>query len=187
MPDSYDGVCGRCLSHPPYFDSAVIPFEFETPVNQLIHQFKYNHQFYAYRPLIEELIKLIDLSSQTLPDIIIPIPLHPRRLFVRGFNQSSMIAKILANELNIPSSNQLLLRHKYTKPQVQLSAKQREQAVKNAFRVGQILNFEHIVLVDDVMTTSHTINQAAKVLKNSGARKISVWALARNTLSYSYR
>lgn len=180
-PGSYDGICGNCLNNPPYYDCALVPFEFKTPVNKLIHQFKYSHQFHAYKPLIQDLLELISISNQSLPDLIIPIPLHPRRLITRGFNQSSLIAKTLSKQLNIPYSNRLLIRHKYSKPQVQLSARQREKAVKNVFQLKQKINVHHIVLVDDVITTSHTVNQAAKILTKSGIEKVSVWALARNT------
>ena len=180
-PHCYDGICGHCLNNPPYYDSALVPFEFKKPINKFIYQFKYSYQFYAYKPLIHDLYRLIQLSSQSPPDLIIPIPLHPRRLRIRGFNQSSLIAKTLAKKLNIPFSNRLLIRHKYSKPQVQLSARKREEAVKNVFKLKKKVNARHIALVDDVITTSHTINQAAKALKRSGVEKISVWALARNT------
>ena len=180
-PGNYDGICGRCLIDPPYYDCALVPFEFKNPISKLIHQFKYNHQFYACKPLIKDLHRLVEISNQPLPDLIIPIPLHPYRLITRGFNQSSLIAKTLAKRLDIPYNNRLLTRYKYGKPQVQLSAKQREKAVKNVFKLKQKINTRHIALVDDVITTSHTVNQAAKALTKFGVEKISVWALTRNT------
>jgi len=181
MPVYQNGICGRCLSNPPHFDNSLVPFTFKPPINNLIHQFKYNHQFYACRPLIAELLKSINRSSQALPDVILPIPLHNRRLFKRGFNQSSIIAQTLSRELTLPCKTRILIRLKNTKPQVQLNAKQREKEIKNAFHLRKTCRFEHVALVDDVMTTSQTVNEAAKTLKISGIKKISVWALARNT------
>ena len=175
------GICGYCLSHRRYFNNVNVPFLYKQPVNRLIYQFKYKHHFYAYRPLVVELIDLIKKSKQALPELIIPVPLHPRRLRKRGFNQSSLIAKSLAKTLNIDYDNKSLIRHKFTRPQVELTGKEREKAIRNAFSVISEVKAKHVALVDDVITTSNTVNQAAKALKPSGVEKISVWALARNT------
>ena len=148
----------------------------------MIYQFKYKHHFYAYRPLVVELINLLKKSKQPLPELIIPVPLHPRRLRKRGFNQSNLIAKSLAKTLDIDCDYKSLIRHKFTRPQVELTGKDREKAIRNAFSVTSEIKPKHVALVDDVITTSNTVNQAAKVLKQSGVENISVWALARNTV-----
>ncbi len=175
------GVCGFCLSQKHYFDNTLVPFEYKQPINRLIYQFKYQQHFYAYRPLVEELISMIKQIQQPVPELIIPVPLHPRRIRQRGFNQSGLIARALAKEFNVNHNNCLIIRHKFSKPQVELSAKERQQAVQNAFTVVTKTHTKHIALVDDVITTTQTVNQVARALKQAGVEKISIWALARNT------
>ncbi len=131
--------------------------------------------------MVEELIALLVKSRQPLPEVIIPIPLHRRRLIRRGYNQSSLIARSLSKALSIPCDNKSLIRNKYAKPQIELTAKQREQAVRGAFKVNTKCKFKHVALVDDVISTSNTANQASKALKKSGVQTVTLWALARNT------
>ena len=99
----------------------------------------------------------------------------------RGFNQSAMIARHVSNQLNIPCCNDYLVRHKFAAPQIELTARQRRNSVNNAFIVNHHRRYDHIALVDDVVTTTHTVNQAARALKIGGTQYVSVWSLARNT------
>ena len=173
--------CGQCLSCKPFFDSSLSVFEFTEPVSRFIYKFKYHHQFNLGKTLSLELAAAIEAQKNELPDLIIPVPLHRKRLRQRGFNQSAMIARHVAKKLKIPFKNNYLIRHKFSVPQIELSAKQRRQAVNNAFAVKNKQRYKHIALVDDVVTTTHTVNQAAKALKKTGTQFVSVWSLARNT------
>ena len=105
---------------------------------------------------------------------IVPIPLTKKRLKQRGFNQSEEIAKELAKFLEIPLANNILLKVKETRAQVELSGKDREENLKGVFAVrnNDLIKNKNILLVDDVFTTGSTLKEAASVLKVAGAKQI---------------
>jgi competence protein ComFC len=113
--------------------------------------------------------------------VLMPVPLHKARLRKRGYNQAYEIAK----ELAILSDRKLvtsLLRHKNTEMQAQLKFKQRAKNVKNAFTIEKALSHQHIILIDDVMTSGNTLNECAKVLKKAGAQDVKVLVFARKSM-----
>ena len=101
-----------------------------------------------------------------------PIPLHPRRLEKRGYNQAGVLAEALGKKLGIPEDEKNLKRRKNTKPQKELNHRERQKNMKNAFIVRKKLKEENILLVDDIYTTGSTIEEAAKELKKAGAQNI---------------
>ncbi len=114
------------------------------------------------------------------PDVIIPIPLHPKRLRDRGYNQSALLARELGRQLQLPVAEDLLVRTRATAPQVGLDALQRQENVRNAFRcVGPIAETKRVLLVDDVCTTGATLAAAAVALRDGGAQTIWAYTLAR--------
>lgn len=113
-----------------------------------------------------------------LPQAIVPIPLHSNRLRERGFNQSQLIAKHLTRKLDIPLLEHALLRIKDTPHQIGLKAVERRKNLKRAFTVKQELP-KHIALVDDVVTTGSTIQEASKQCLKHGVERIDVWCLAK--------
>lgn len=162
----------------------------KTLLAELIHYYKYRFAVAIGRSLGRILKKSILSSSLPLPDIIIPIPLHPRRLRWRGFNQSLIMAQYLGENLTpgfvIPVSDNLLLRNRYTKPQMEIkNRRQRKINVNNAFSIDTKglkklpLKNKIVLLVDDVATTGSTLIECAKVLKKSGAKKVFAVVLAR--------
>jgi ComF family protein len=114
------------------------------------------------------------------PDLIVPVPLHPRRLAWRGFNQSLELARILAKNLHRPVSPQALTRIRDTTPQSQLPGTKRLENIQGAF-VGNaaILAGRRVLLIDDVMTTGATIETAVKALRRAGAAHVDVAVVAR--------
>lgn len=106
-----------------------------------------------------------------------PIPLHPRRQRVRGFNQASLLAKSIAERLSIPVDAHSITRIAATAPQVSLTAQHRRANVENIFslRDQKVIRGNTIILVDDVKTTGATLEQAARILKKAGAKEI--WAI----------
>lgn len=109
--------------------------------------------------------------------MVVPVPLHKYRENQRGFNQSALLAKILAQKLNLEYS-ELLIRNRFTKPQVGLSSKQRQQNIKNAFEISsnyELKTMNSVLLIDDVWTTGSTLKECCKALKIAGVGK--VWAL----------
>lgn len=170
-------VCGECLKHPPAFDRTSAALDYTFPVDKLIQAYKYHHQL-ALAHLFGALLSRT-VREQPRPDIIIPMPLHPIRLRERGFNQAHEIAKHLNKDLGVPLAAQRLHRVVNTVSQATLDWEARKKNMKGAFACDAPLNGQHIVLIDDVMTSGATLNAAAKTLKHAGAAQVSLWVVAR--------
>ena len=132
------------------------------------------------------LISFLDKNKIFLdpPELIIPVPLHIKKLRKRGFNQSILIAKWVSQAFNIPMDLKIIQRHQLTPAQVDLSRSERLKNLKNAFKFinknkFKLSNIRHVALIDDVMTTGATVNEISKILKQAGVEKIEVWCLAR--------
>lgn len=168
--------CGRCLQQPPAFDDVLAPLHFAPPISQLIHAFKFRGDLAAGR-LLGEL--LAETSTGRRADMLLPVPLHPRRLRQRGFNQSLEIARLLSRSHRIPMSSKSLVRKRNTPPQHTQPARHRRANIRGAFQVTQDLSGMQIALVDDVLTTGHTAAEIAHTLKLAGAARVEVWVVAR--------
>ena len=175
-PDLY---CSECITQPKFFDVVRAPFFYQEPVAGLIKHFKFHKNLGLGKLITSYLIDLI------IPDLIIPVPLHPKKLKQRGFNQSILISQWMSKKLKIPVNYKILKRCKLTKTQLGLSRKERLKNLKGAFfldlnlKNNKFKNIKHIALVDDVMTTGATVNEISKILKQAGVEKIEVWCLAR--------
>jgi ComF family protein len=108
--------------------------------------------------------------------IIVPVPLHPRRMNWRGFNQSELLGQTLAEKLKLPAEKNLVARKKHTKPQVKLSADERKRNIENAFELSANVDGKKILLVDDLVTSGSTANELAKLLKKHKAAE--VWMIS---------
>ena len=123
-----------------------------------------------------------DFQSSLLDiDYIVPVPLHPKKLYQRGYNQSEILAKGISNIISKPVNNDNLIRIKNTETQTKKSKKARIENVKSAFSIKDITLFDNknILLIDDVMTTSSTLIECMKEIGKSKNVKIKVLALAR--------
>lgn len=169
-------LCGTCINNPPDFEKSFIPMRYASPINHMIHLFKFKRKL-QYAPILAKLI-LLQLNNETDNiDAIIPIPLHPKKLSKRGFNQSYILAKIISKKTGIPINYQALKRKKSTQPQYALKKNQRLKNLKGAFECD--LSPKNVLLIDDVVTTTATVQSAALCLKQSGAEKIYIAAVAR--------
>jgi ComF family protein len=113
--------------------------------------------------------------------LMIPVPLHIKRLRERGFNQSLILAQAMGKKHHLPVNFSLLKRHKFTLTQTGFNRREREQNIKGAFAVSnpEAIQNENIILIDDVYTTGATMNECARELMKAGARKVAVLTLAR--------
>lgn len=178
QPLPFSNRCGECLKKPPAFDSCVSAFEYKFPINQLVTGFKYNRKL-EYGQLLAALwLDYCRPSSQQLPDLIVPVPLHWRRAFTRSFNQAELLSRQLANELGLDSCN-VVCRHRATAKQQGLSAAARRKNLKHAFSITQNIEGLHLAIVDDVVTTGSTAEQLALQCKREGARRVDIWSMAR--------
>ena len=114
-----------------------------------------------------------------LPEYIIPVPLHPKRIRQRGYNQATLLAKPLSKALALPLDKFQVKRTRYTPAQSQLHKKARLKNMKNAFSCKKDLPYQHVAIVDDVMTTGSTLNTLAHCLKQNGVSRVDVWVIAR--------
>lgn len=161
-------------------DGMLVSLPYTDPlVKNLVATFKYKF----IPPLADTLAihALEEVRRQNLADYfsnfqIVPVPLHPRRLRWRTFNQAEMLSEIISKQLNIQVNSQLATRKKYTKPQARFKKHERTQNLANAFKLSEQSIDGRFLLVDDVITTGATVNELAKMLKKAGAKE--VWALA---------
>lgn len=148
-----------------------------------IHLFKYNGNFHLALPLGQMLAdsveKLLGIDSV---DLLLPVPLHTKRLRERGFNQAVLLARPLSNRYNIPLVTSVLKRSRWTEPQVNLDRRVRRKNVRGSFMVSNssFLSGKNILLLDDVYTTGATINECGKTLLRAGAKEVYVLTLARS-------
>jgi ComF family protein len=120
------------------------------------------------------------LTIEPRPDVLIPVPLHSKRLRERGYNQSLELAKRITKQTGIPLNNKACKRIKNTLPQTSLSAEQRQSNLVGAFSVIRLKPvWQHIVLIDDVMTTGATVKELASVWLEAGVQRVDVWCCAR--------
>ena len=171
-------VCGLCQRKLPWFQGATAPFQYQQPLVYLIHQLKFARQLSMAR-LLGRLMTEHFANRPGLPDCLIPVPLHPKRLRERGFNQAMEISRVLGKGLNIPVLSRSCRRVKFTVAQSLLPLKKRRANVRNAFQVHGGLKDRHVAIVDDVLTTGNTANELARCLIRAGAKRVEVWVVAR--------
>ncbi len=154
---------------------------YENLVRVAITRFKFNASLYSSKPLADLLIETFNryYVNENF-DVILPVPVHTRRLMARGFNQVTILSEKLAEATGIPLDRTSLVKTKNTEPQVRLSRAKRLLNLANAFQIKQqktIVN-KRVLVVDDVSTTGATINEVSKVLRKAGANYVGVIILA---------
>ena len=170
--------CGDCFKKQPYFDYTQAIFRYQSPLKHLIHHAKYNEDLAILRKLAYLMAEQIHFESP--PDIVLPVPLHSRRLISRGYNQSHQIAKIITRRHGLILKSDACVRIRDTPMQIKMKLKQRPRNVRNAFQLNAWqAEWQHVVIVDDVMTTGSTVNEMARILKKQGVKKVGVWCCAR--------
>jgi len=178
FPLDEQGLCGLCRRGVSGFDAAYSFGFYEDELRELIHLFKYGR----VQPLAQPLGRLLAVA---LPrdlefDVIVPMPLHWRKRWQRGFNQSALLASEIGRRTHIPVRNGLR-RIRPTATQAGLTNAKRRQNVSGAFRARPRLPMhgQRVLLVDDVMTTGATAASCARALKIAGAKRVTLLTLAR--------
>jgi ComF family protein len=180
-----DHLCGPCITNHSHIDAARAAYVYEGACRSMIHTFKYGNKTHLRRPLALLTVQQLDefVRSRT-PDMIIPVPLHRKRLRNRGFNQAILLGEFFSSQWNIPLVRHNLCRNRWTEPQINLVASARRENVKGAFTVQNEAELQgrRVLLVDDVCTTGSTVEECAVVLKSAGAADVSVLTVARALL-----
>ncbi|TDR20551.1 ComF family protein [Marinicella litoralis] len=172
------GICGECRSDPPAFSQTICAAIYEPPVSTWVQQLKFGNRMDRARIMAEALLKPLQAIDNNIP--IIPVPLHPKRLRHRGYNQAHEIAKIIAKRQNRPLLSDALIRTKNTAMQAELHEKQRANNVRAAFAVNQPIESDTVIVLDDVMTTGQTLRSVAKCLNQAGVDEVIVAVFARS-------
>ncbi|MBK7903946.1 MAG: ComF family protein [Proteobacteria bacterium] len=159
------------------------PWAYEFPVTQLVQALKYegalaNARVFGTRMVVQA--RREQSASWQRTALVVPMPLHPSRLVERGFNQSHEIARVVSRLLDLRLADKGLRRIRSTAPQVGLSREERAGNLSGAFAAdSRLVAGQHVVLIDDVVTTGSTVIEAAATLRAAGAESIAVWAVAR--------
>lgn len=184
-------VCGTCLSEPPAFDATIAACDYAAPADHLVQNLKFHAQLalaLAFSQRISHAWKQQqhDSAITQLPALMTAVPLSRARLAARGFNQALEIAKPLACDLGISLVPQLCLRTRDTQAQAELSMAQRQVNMRGAFVVAPEIKASvrqrHVFVVDDVITTGHTLNALAMCLKRYGAARVTNLVFARTPI-----
>jgi ComF family protein len=173
--------CGACVTHRKYFTIARALGAFEGSLQEAIHRWKYEGKTYLTPFFADWMAE--GLNRHWEPgslDLLIPVPLHTRRLRERGFNQALLLVRELSRRTGIPYRKTILQKKKPTIPQVNLSGVERGRALRGTFHVigKEELSGLSVLLIDDVYTTGATVNECSKVLLRGGAKRVDVLTLA---------
>jgi len=176
-----DHLCSLCMKKIFAFDLARAAVYYHEPVTKLISSLKFNGTLTGLTTLAQLAQSAPKISDLSEPNIILPVPLHIKRLRERKFNQALVIAHACFPNNRHKIIGNFLLRHRATSPQTSLSGAERRKNLTGAFslRNPEQVEDKTILLVDDVFTTGSTVGECAKVLRKAGAKRIEVFTLAR--------
>ena len=182
-PLSTYGVCKNCQYHLPKLSGQRAVSLYQEPLRGCIHGLKYDGNIRLAEPLgllLAQAYRRYDMQA----DMLIPVPLHSERQQQRGFNHASLLAEVCSANVGVPMNDNILVRHRATVAQVDLHPRERYQNVAGAFAcssssANSVLNGSRIVIIDDVSTTSATLEACATPLFAAGAKEIWGLVLAR--------
>lgn len=175
-------LCHACSNNNLPFDQVFVLSPYLPPISTWISRLKFQQQLiYArlFGYLLTEKIIIEWYHNRSLPNLIIPVPLHPQRLRERGFNQALEIARPITKTCHIPIDAISTTRIKSTMAQSGLSGTERKRNIQSAFASSNAYHGQHIAVLDDVVTTGQTIGEFCQLLKSKGAHTIDVWCCAR--------
>tara|TARA_R100000005_G_scaffold94610_1_gene73188 strand:+ start:393 stop:1124 length:732 start_codon:yes stop_codon:yes gene_type:complete len=179
-PDSHS-LCGACTQCPPALDRVLAPYLYEPCLGHIIGQWKFQRQQHLSSLLAELWLAGVDPPQDR--DLLLPVPIHWRRLLRRGFNQATLLAMALQRRdsalQRLPLAERTLRRQRAAPAQSTLTAEQRAHNLRDAFTLRAPVQGRRIALIDDVMTTGATAGTIARLLKDAGAADVQLWCIAR--------
>ena len=173
-----DVLCGACQVRPPVFDRARSPYRYAFPVDAALKKLKFGHQL-IFATVFAELVSPVVAMAFEDCDVIVPVPLHRGRQFMRGFNQAHEIGREVGRRCGLAVATSVV-RTRATRSQSGLTARARHTNIRGAFRLKGGVPGRHPLIVDDVISTGATCNQLARVLLDGGAETVSVLTVARS-------
>ena len=178
-PIDNTGECSICKSEKIYFEKGYCVYPYAGAVRNTILNFKFKNMALYYTYLGSKMTEYYFEYIMESYDYITAVPIHKKKLKVRGYNQAELLAEYISEQINIPYCT-VLKRTVTTKPQNALNKKERVVNIKNAFSLIDNINIKNksILIVDDIFTTGTTINECCKVLKKAGAFKVDFLSLS---------
>ena len=173
------GVCQACATTPPAFVYARAATYYGDRARAALQALKFRGKRALARPLADLVYEQVAHSLPGDIEALVPVPLSPARERERGFNQSALLAERIARRLDVPVRPRWLVRTRATRPQTDLSARERRANVRQAFRATPAVEGRHVVVVDDVLTTGATVEECCRALGAAGARQVGVLTVAR--------
>ena len=174
-----DSCCGHCIAKRPPFDRIYAPFLYEFPLSELIGALKFHGRLPLSRLLGEMMGDELERMGTAQPDMLMPVPLHTKRLRQRGYNQALELARPLARRFATRLDTSSCQRSGNSEALSHLDRKHRQQAIRGAFTLNPTFRANHVAIIDDVVTTGSTVTELAKLLRKAGVGRIDVWAVAR--------
>jgi len=174
--------CGECRRRSPEFTYARSAVLYDDVIREALHAFKFRGKRALAAPLGDLLAEIGRASLPILdPDLLVPVPLHPRRERERGFNQAALLARRLGRAWRLPVRTDVIARTVATTSQSRLTALERRANVRGAFslRRPEIIAGRHVIVIDDIMTTGSTVGACAASLREGGAATVGVLTVAR--------
>ena len=158
-----------------FYDKLISIFPYEGLIRNRILDFKFNNKAYFGQAFSDIILESL-LNNKIRADYIIPVPIHKKRFFERGYNQSEIMARLIGKKLKIKFESHILKKIINSKPQSTLKHIDRERNVLNTYCINNKfdLNEKRIILIDDVYTTGATVNECSRVLKARGVKEIIV-------------
>lgn len=172
-------VCGECLRDPPPFVSSFVPYRYAYPLDHLVRGLKFRSDLGCGRVLGELFSRSVLAHGAPLPEVIVPVPLAPRRYRERGYNQAGEVALAIQRCTGVAVRTDVVIRQRETAEQAGLDRQARRKNVRGAFTAVAPLRARSVAILDDVVTTGSTARELAAVLLQAGAEQVEVWAIAR--------
>lgn len=180
-----EAFCDSCVKKINYLSPSAFSHSvgvYEGPLKKAIHRFKFKKKTRLAESLGVLMVKYLSRNlDMNLIDLILPVPLHEKRMKERGYNQAELLSLVLTKYYDVPTVSGALFRVKHTHPQFDLPRAERFKNIRGAFEVkgGQLLRDKNILLVDDILTTGSTVAECTRVLKASGAGSVHILTLSR--------
>ena len=166
-----------------YFDEHIYLFQYSGEIRNMILNYKFREKSYIYSTFVELIKNNKKICAQIKKyDIIMPVPISKKRLNIRGYNQSALIARKIAKMLNMCYEENILVKIKDNKPQSEMGQEKRKSNVKDVYTIKnkEKIYQKKILLIDDIFTTGNTVNECAKVLIGNFASNVGIFTIAKD-------
>ena len=178
-------ICMACHGKINYYDNgtgarSLSLLKHDEAAKKIIYNLKFNNKRDNAAFLADEVVSEFGDKIKALnPDVIVPVPLHKKRLRERGFNQAELIGRKIAEKLSLPFESSLLIRQKKTIPQMKLNPFERKKNLENAFSADGTKYYETVLLIDDIYTTGSTVEECRKALLRQSAGRVFYLTMSR--------